>query len=280
MKIFSSKMKDGRIKSVGYSLSLFKILHLIILFGFHLISQIFGIFQTFRCFSLLSIENQRIWKDQNERRKKMEGLKRIPTHIGLAIEEEIELEFISNFVSICLSLKIPFISLYDDQGKLKEKRRELERLIHSKASQYSSKPSIPRFHSLKMASKYEREEKKWTNSLGNNNINTSMIILCDRRDGKEDLVNVCKLISDSVLNGQIEEKDITLESIDRNLSTSGIPDMELLMVSGHKMQTNGCLPWQIRLTTINFIGDLKELNESKIYKLLERFSKVEQRFGR
>lgn len=80
-----------------------------------------------------------------------------------------------------------------------------------------------------------------------------------------------------------ETKQITIDKVDETLSKlfGLIPDPDLAVYFGTTCCTMGFMPWQIRLTEfIQLSHKLHNLSLDKYLRVLYKFAKCEQRFGK
>jgi undecaprenyl pyrophosphate synthase len=78
-------------------------------------------------------------------------------------------------------------------------------------------------------------------------------------------------------------KAITIESVDEKLSKlyGNMPDPEVALYFGKTTCTAGFLPWHIRLTEfIQISHKLHHLSLDKFIRVLYKYAKCEQRFGK
>lgn len=90
-----------------------------------------------------------------------------------------------------------------------------------------------------------------------------------------------QLLTNELINTPSQQ--ISIELIDEKLRRmyGNIPDPELAIYFGNNTHTSGFLPWHIRLTEfIQIAYKLHHLSLDKYLKVLYKYAKCEQRFGK
>lgn len=101
------------------------------------------------------------------------------------------------------------------------------------------------------------------------------LILALNYSGKWDITNALK----SVIAAEIEEVDA--EVISNHLSTSSIPDPELLIRTSGEMRISNFLLWQMAYTELYFTEVLwPDFRKEDLYQAIESYQKRERRFGK
>jgi dehydrodolichyl diphosphate syntase complex subunit NUS1 len=99
----------------------------------------------------------------------------------------------------------------------------------------------------------------------------------------EELCKKTRNFDDETLNKTQSSRVITIESVDDKLSKlyGDMPDPELALFFGKTTCTAGFLPWHIRLTEfIQISYKLHHLSLDKFIRVLYKYAKCEQRFGK
>ncbi|XP_069676297.1 dehydrodolichyl diphosphate synthase complex subunit nus1 isoform X2 [Periplaneta americana] len=100
-------------------------------------------------------------------------------------------------------------------------------------------------------------------------------------DGKGSLVELTKTLCQSVLSGQTKSSEVNRFVIDEKLHKEmEIPDPELILYCGDICSMYGFLPWQIRVTEFLQLNTHHNLKVTDFTKVLSKYGKCVQRFGK
>ena len=95
-----------------------------------------------------------------------------------------------------------------------------------------------------------------------------------------EIVNAVKDISADVESGRLVGKEITEEVFESYLSTSDIPDPELLIRTSGELRISNYLLWQIAYSELYFTDVLwPDFREEELYKAIVEYQDRERRFG-
>jgi undecaprenyl diphosphate synthase len=98
--------------------------------------------------------------------------------------------------------------------------------------------------------------------------------------GRWELTEAIKSISEQYKKGNVELEDIDEELISNHLSTSGMPDPDLLIRSGGEFRISNFLLWQIAYAEIYVTKVLwPEFRYTKLIEAIKDYQKRERRFG-
>lgn len=98
--------------------------------------------------------------------------------------------------------------------------------------------------------------------------------------GREELVRAVQQIGEDVKSGAIEPAEITAESIEEHLYTTGIPDPDLVVRTSGEMRLSNFLLWQIAYSEL-FVTDVlwPDFAEEHLLDAFRAFGARERRFG-
>jgi undecaprenyl diphosphate synthase len=107
------------------------------------------------------------------------------------------------------------------------------------------------------------------------------LILALSYSGRWDIVEGIKSLLKDVKNKLISEEDINQELFSRYLSTSNIPDPELLIRTSGEMRISNFLLWQMAYTEL-YITDLlwPDFRKEHLIEAIISYQKRERRFGK
>lgn len=99
--------------------------------------------------------------------------------------------------------------------------------------------------------------------------------------GRWELVEAMKSIADKVKQGSLEPKEISEKTIEHALSTSGIPDPELLIRTSGEMRVSNFLLWQIAYSELYVTEVLwPDFRKKHFIEAITEYQKRERRFGK
>lgn len=95
-----------------------------------------------------------------------------------------------------------------------------------------------------------------------------------------EITRATRIIADKVKNGLLSIDDITAETISDNLSTSGIPDPDMLIRTGGDMRISNFLLWQIAYSEIFITKTFwPDFSKDDFCKAIMQYQSRERRFG-
>lgn len=110
---------------------------------------------------------------------------------------------------------------------------------------------------------------------------TMTLILALNYSGRWDLVNGMKKIAEDVSTNKLKSSEIDESTISSYLSTSSVPDPELMIRTSGEMRISNFLLWQLAYTEIYITDTLwPEFRKEDLYQALETFQQRERRFGK
>jgi tritrans,polycis-undecaprenyl-diphosphate synthase [geranylgeranyl-diphosphate specific] len=97
--------------------------------------------------------------------------------------------------------------------------------------------------------------------------------------GREEIVDAIKKIGKKIESGEIKDKDITEELVEKNLYTDRSPD--LIIRTGGDQRTSNFLIWQSNYSEWFFVEKTwPEFEKDDLMRCVQEFSNRERRFGR
>ena len=128
----------------------------------------------------------------------------------------------------------------------------------------------------------KKAKEKLQNAINETAQNDHMtLILALSYSSKWEIINAVKEISDKVKSGEISTDQINEGLIDRSLSTTGIPDPELMIRTSGEHRISNFLLWQLAYAELYFTSKLwPDFREKDLYEALLSFQKRERRFGK
>ena len=124
----------------------------------------------------------------------------------------------------------------------------------------------------------ERLEK----CIENTSKNTGLCLtLALSYSSKWELTEAAKQIAADVAAGQLNVEDISDKTIDQHLTTSYMPDPELLIRTGGEIRLSNYLLWQCAYSELYFCDTYwPDFKDEELYKAICDYQKRERRFGK
>jgi undecaprenyl diphosphate synthase len=125
-------------------------------------------------------------------------------------------------------------------------------------------------------------ENKLREAIQTTSKNTGLnLILGLSYSGRWDILEAVRKISLEVKSGQIEVSDVNEQFFVDHLSTSGIPDPELLIRTSGEFRISNFLLWQIAYSEFYFSNILwPDFRKENLFEAIVDFQNRERRFGK
>ncbi len=107
------------------------------------------------------------------------------------------------------------------------------------------------------------------------------LILALSYSSRWELTRAMQQIAQAVERGELSSDDITEETIEKHLSTSQIPDPDLLIRTSGELRISNFLLWQIAYSELYFTPTLwPDFTRNDFYKAILDYQQRERRFGK
>ncbi|PIQ48942.1 MAG: isoprenyl transferase [Cytophagales bacterium CG12_big_fil_rev_8_21_14_0_65_40_12] len=107
------------------------------------------------------------------------------------------------------------------------------------------------------------------------------LVLALSYSGRWDIANAMKTIAAQCEEGKLKAENITNELIESHLSTSGIPDPELLIRTSGEQRISNFLLWQLAYTEFFITETLwPDFRKEHLYDAIVSYQNRERRFGK
>ncbi len=112
--------------------------------------------------------------------------------------------------------------------------------------------------------------------------NTSLtVVLALSYSGRWDIAEAVRKIGTEIKEGRLEPSGVNAATIERHLSTAGIPEPELLVRTSGEMRISNFLLWQLAYTELYFTGVLwPDFRKEHLYEAVSAYQQRERRFGK
>lgn len=106
------------------------------------------------------------------------------------------------------------------------------------------------------------------------------LMICLSYSSRWELTNATRKIAEKIKSGEIDPKQITEETVAAQLSTTGIPDPDLLIRTGGEQRISNFLLWQCAYSELYFTPILwPDFDNDAFIDALLDFQSRERRFG-
>ena len=219
--------------------------------------------------------------DGNGRWAKKRNLPRIAGHHR-------GVETVREIVESCALLGVKYLTLYtfstENWRRPKDEVSTLMRLIVKSLKNETEELNLNNIRLTtigNVASLPEIVQNELDAALKKTSANTKMTLnLALSYSGRWELVEAIKDITKQVISGNLNLEEIDEDVISGKLSTSKMPDPDLLIRSGGEFRISNFLLWQIAYSEI-FISDelWPDFNSKRLLDAIADYQKRERRFG-
>ena len=128
----------------------------------------------------------------------------------------------------------------------------------------------------------EDVQSKLAEAVQSTSLNTGLnLVLALSYSGRWEILEAAKKIVRKALNGEITENQINESEFASQLSTSGIPDPELLIRTSGEYRISNFLLWQIAYSEFYFTPILwPDFRKEDLFEAIVDFQRRERRFGK
>jgi len=128
----------------------------------------------------------------------------------------------------------------------------------------------------------EDVQSKLAEAVQSTSLNTGLnLVLALSYSGRWEILEAAKKIVRKTLNGEITENQINESEFASQLSTSGIPDPELLIRTSGEYRISNFLLWQIAYSEFYFTPILwPDFRKEDLFEAIVDFQRRERRFGK
>jgi len=107
------------------------------------------------------------------------------------------------------------------------------------------------------------------------------LILALNYSGRWEMTEAVKRIAEQVQQGELNPEEINQQTVAEHLTTSGIPDPELLIRTSGEMRISNFLLWQIAYTELYITPLLwPDFRREHLYEAIVAYQQRERRFGK
>ncbi len=219
--------------------------------------------------------------DGNGRWAKRQNLPRIKGH-------EVGVQRVEEIIKACQEKGIGYLTLYAfSKENWRRPKEEVDFLMGLLSSYLDAKldaivKNNIRFNVIgEIKDLPESLQKKLTRTVEASKNNTGLVLtFALSYSSRLELTRACQKITEQVCEGMLQLKDITEETISRNLYTARMPDPDLLIRTSGEMRISNFLLWQISYAEIYVTQKFwPEFNLEEFNKAILDYQGRERRFG-
>ena len=128
----------------------------------------------------------------------------------------------------------------------------------------------------------EKALRKLEECIADTSKNTGMtLVLALSYSSRWEITDAVRKIAEKVKCGELNIEDIDDQVVSDNLTTAGIPDPELLILTSGELRLSNYLLWQMAYTELYFTDTLwPDFREESLYEAIVDYQKRERRFGK
>jgi undecaprenyl diphosphate synthase len=126
-------------------------------------------------------------------------------------------------------------------------------------------------------------QKELADGIEATKINTGLqLVLALSYSGKWDIAHAAKEIAIAVQKGHVNIDDITEELFSRYLSSSKLPDVDLMIRTGGDFRISNFMLWQLAYAEFHIFSDLfwPDFRRTHLYDAIFGFQQRQRRFGK
>jgi undecaprenyl diphosphate synthase len=197
-------------------------------------------------------------------------------------------EAIRDVVKSCSNLGIEVLTVYAFSTENWRRPKEEVRVLMSLLTDYLRK-ELDELHGnnvrIRMIGDMSQlpleAQHELKNSMRKTLNNTGLVLnLALNYGGRAEITHVVRRITEAVAQGKLKPQEISEETIDNALFTSGLPDPDLLIRTSGEMRLSNFLLWQLAYTEIVVTDCLwPDFNAEELIEAIKAFQKRERRFG-
>ncbi|XP_058054284.1 dehydrodolichyl diphosphate synthase complex subunit Nus1 [Anopheles bellator] len=230
------------------------------------------VFHCLRIRSQFTVEKYHHFVRQSQTfvRQNMTQVTKVPVHLVVLLGlEEPDYRLLTQLIFWSHAAGIRYISFYDHNGVIKRNHEQMVRYVNA-------------------AHLDDADDICWTSEAPTKSESRpgrptpTTVSFYSPVDGKQGLVQLGRLVGESLRNRNLQISDVDIEFLNGRLQAAHnhIPDPDLALYFGDICSPYGLLPWQIRLTEfLSLALRLRDVSVRHFMNCLLKFARCEQRFG-
>ncbi|XP_015126286.1 dehydrodolichyl diphosphate synthase complex subunit nus1 [Diachasma alloeum] len=197
-------------------------------------------------------------------------IKKLPGHLVVVVGyEDISFVDLAKIISWTVTLEIPHVSFYDQDGVIKRNSSKLRRDFETLRPNLGSRVTW----------EVEKITPKAHAANGINGFTTTKIHFLSYENGKHEIIELTKDLSHAVTQGLLKPSEIDINLMDEKLRFN-FPDPDLVIICGKTFSTFGVLPWHIRITEFIHLSTHHDVSHQDFMDILVKHGNCVQRYGK
>ena len=99
--------------------------------------------------------------------------------------------------------------------------------------------------------------------------------------GRQEITAAARKIAQLVQNGDLNAKDVDIQTFSSMLYTNGLPDPDLLIRTSGELRISNYLLWQLAYTEFYFTPTLwPDFSKTELAQIIQEFKERERRYGK
>lgn len=99
--------------------------------------------------------------------------------------------------------------------------------------------------------------------------------------GRQEITAAARKIAQLVQNGDLNAKDVDIQTFSSMLYTNGLPDPDLLIRTSGELRISNYLLWQLAYTEFYFTPTLwPDFSKTELAQIIQKFKERERRYGK
>lgn len=196
-------------------------------------------------------------------------------------------ETVRRITTECTRLGVEYLTLYtfstENWNRPSQEVAALMGLVLSSLEDEIFMKNNVRFRVIGDMARLPREvQAKLEETMEHTAGNTAMtMVVALSYSSRWEITDTMRRLAKEVKKGMLNPEDITEETISQRLSTSFMPDPDLLIRTGGELRVSNYLLWQIAYTELYFCDTYwPDFNEEDLHKAIASYQHRQRRFGK
>ncbi len=229
--------------------------------------------------------------------------KRIPTHIAIIMDgngrwaaqqgkprsygHQAGVDTVRRITSECVRLGVKYLTLYtfstENWNRPSDEVAALMGLVLSSLEDEIFMKNNVRFQVIGDLTRVpENVRQKLFETMDHTAANTAMtMVVALSYSSRWEIANAARQIAKQVADGSLDADSISEETITQNLTTSFMPDPDLLIRTGGELRVSNYLLWQIAYSELYFCDTFwPDFSEDDLQKAIADYQHRQRRYGK
>eukprot|EP00730_Choanoeca_flexa_P007371 TRINITY_DN12321_c1_g6_i4.p2 TRINITY_DN12321_c1_g6~~TRINITY_DN12321_c1_g6_i4.p2 ORF type:complete len:239 (+),score=18.68 TRINITY_DN12321_c1_g6_i4:122-838(+) len=188
-----------------------------------------------------------------------------PSHILFVIDEPLlSYKSLADLITWAMVYGVRYISVYDTRGRLHQNPENLLAFVQRHQAKCYAKWAAS--HAIEQL---PAEKGQIVETVGQHYLAT-----LGPQHSHSNIVEAARSVS------KTSGRNAKTKTLQAELHNTHVPEPELLIKFGNRDMLNYTMPWQLRVTEMQFLYSHHGLHQSQLFRCLQKYAKCSQRFGR